>query len=232
MISATITHTVPPTSILRLREGQNTLAFLQKAVSNGIFSEEGKSLIHDLITNCVSEPPASLLIVFLSDILFPIIEASEDELLLIQAEAIHEEAKSLLTELLPVGTDIEDYISCQIKQNQIDLNLLTTAQKVAQLIEKKDDELCALGDRINANIDHCHETLKQRLLQIMTIKEMQSAQLIGYSNREVEKINALQEELKRLTADYQKIGNDYQQQQIHYKKLLEQSDELVRRVRR
>jgi hypothetical protein len=232
MISATITQTVPPTSILQLREGRNTLAFLQKAASNDIFSGEEKSLIHDLITNCVSETPVHLLIVFLSDILFPAIETSEDEHILTQAESINEEAKSLLKELLPVGTDIEDYINREIKKNQSDLTLLSTAQKVVELIEKKDGELCALGDRINANIDHCHETLKQRLLQIVTIKEMQSAQLIGYSNREVEKINALQEQLKRLTADYQQIGNDYKQQQIHYKKLLEQSDELVRRVRR
>lgn len=221
-MSVVITKTKPPApSLPSLHLKPDVRSFLKEMSGNSLFSTEDRQLILDLFEAFEVEDASESLVQFLTDILYPAVLANPHEEFL----KIEDRVKKLLTLLVP-NKDVDTFIRETARREDRELDVFSEWKLIVALFDRKEDELYATADEINASIENGHDKRKERLLKIIQLKEMMSQQ--GHS--QAEKVDRIKRDLSDISIEFQRLGEAMNQNQQMYKQLLERCRVLCRRV--
>ena len=221
-MSVAITKTIPQApSLPPLRLKPDARSFLKEMSGNPLFSTEDRQLILDLFEAFEVDDASESLVQFLTDILYPSVLANPQEEFL----EIEGRAKKLLAVLVP-DSDVDTFIQETARKEDRELDVFSELKLILALFDRKEDELNATADQINASIEHGHEKNKERLLKVIQLKEMMSQ--LGQS--QAEKVERIKRELSDISIETQRLGEAMSQNQQMHKQLLERCRVLCGRI--
>lgn len=186
--------------------------------------------LNDLTTDHGKENGAIALSLFIHDVIHPAILNEVDEDKQRQLLELEDEVQSLLKELLPEGVTVENYIeqnqSFSDEQFLVDEKLLM----IEASFQNQMRSLFSAANLTNEQLQQAFETLKQKLFEITTDREVVSNDLHSQLDSLTLKVNTLSRQLQEEAINTQDLSQKMKNQEHNFHQIIKMAQDLFKKV--
>lgn len=184
----------------------------------------------DFGTDEGKENASLALSLFVSEVIYPAIRKETDEARQNELLDLEDAIKSILSEILPRGTDPEVFINENDQFSHEQATLQENLLIIEECFRNQMKELFSLANTTNQQLKQSFEILKQRLLELNRSRKTMGGDLCKQLDSLTSQVDSLSKQLENEAVDIQEIGKKMKNEQHNFQQLMKTCQTIFKKI--